>query len=137
MLLVPIKNLPIIEAEPLTDWAIVSHQINESPLNYLAYAVKRDFLSTPRTYAILAIKQQQGGPVKIKEFLLEEYLNNKQIARQELDNGFYRIDMQQDVLLLIINNKLFEMEASDFSHLDTLYYCLDANTALNEYLEAL
>ena len=77
MQLVPIKSLPNIETEPSTDWALVSHQKNELKLNYLAFAVKRDFLSTPRTYAILSLKETPEKQLKTNEFLLADYLDNK------------------------------------------------------------
>ena len=88
MQLVPLENLPNVETEPSTDWALVSHQIDESQLNYLAYAVKRDFLSTPRTYAILSLKQTQQNQVKINEFLLQEFFDQKEISQKELTVAF-------------------------------------------------
>jgi hypothetical protein len=137
MQLVPIKSLPNIETEPSTDWALVSHQKNELKLNYLAFAVKRDFLSTPRTYAILSLKETPEKQLKTNEFLLADYLDNNAITQAKLSftSGFYSSDVNEHDLFLILDDQLLEFECCAFEHVDTLYYCLDSTKALAEYMD--
>jgi len=103
----------------------------------MAYSVKRDFLSTPRTYAILSLTGALENKDCIKEFVTKKYFVQKNIAQQAPKGGFYQLSSLKEVLLLILGDRLLEIKCSDFDHVDTLYYYLDSHTAVMEYINSI
>lgn len=135
MLLTPKPHFPPVETEPSADWHALLQDQNEHQLNFFAYAVKRDFLSTPRTYAILRLNGNKQLPVKIKKHETETYLGSNNLSLQKQDCGFYQTDSKPGLFILLLGEQLLEIKCHDCALVDTIYYSLDASTALSEFVE--
>jgi len=133
------------QKESTADWATFSHQYNEQQLNYLAYSVKRDFLSTPRTYAVLEFQGSEDFPVIFQQYESQRYFMQSEIESDEfnwdeLECGFYLLSQDQanaQLMILLLDRMLVEIEFSQCRLVDTLYHHADSKTALTEYIDSL
>jgi hypothetical protein len=135
-------TMPVPETEPRIDW---HYQVLDKAMSvgYLAYAVQRDFLSTPRTFAIVEIDLQVDQKAWLQKTLEAHdqfnYLKAiNDLAFEDFDaTGFYQFNnsiyegvnsvlMFGEVLLPIACHK-YQLKAH-------IYHCLDASEALAEFL---
>ena len=139
MLIKTFNHFPKPETAPSADWSALYDHNNEHKLNYFAYAVKRDFLSTPRTYAILELEGSKQEQTNIQVFARNDYFTNNKIQAHKPQSGFYLLFTEKNELpsklLLLLEDQLIEINYAHYQLVDTLYYCLDSNTALTEFIE--
>ncbi len=130
-------NYPTPETEPTFDWTAFSHQNNEHQLNYFIYASKRDFLSTPRSFTVLELSNDDTSRVNCTWFEQQDYFEMLQISLQLLDSGLYQTkdDSGNNLFLLAIDQNLIEIAADQIHLVKTIYHCADSKAALLSLLE--
>lgn len=113
MLITRLQQYPIPETEPTADWTIYSHFQTERQMNYLIYAVKRDFLSTPATHAVITFSECQDNLINFQQFSSEDYFDWLELDDIPVENGIYQVDTETDnLLILLMNEQLIEISST-------------------------
>lgn len=113
---------------------------------YLAYSVKRDFLSVPLTYNI--VKFSCASCLEIHQMPIEEYLDGFEEDVSIPQPGFYRFqahddgsedhdDDETDIVVIVDREKVMELTFEKMERLSDIYHSADAKTALMSALSAL
>ncbi len=136
------------ELNPDSDWCVFSHSESERQMNYLTYAIKRDFLSTPRAFAVIRFTGSQQYPVNFQQFDSQEYFEilgaDNEIEKSQIDklksaisiSGFYLMQNQfeEDLIIVLLGKVLLEITYQGFSQVNTLYNYADSCSAFAAFL---
>lgn len=137
-----LSQLPKLELSPMSDWCVYSHRNNEQQLNYLCYAVERDYLSTPRTFAILSFQGNKNCAAHYSEFERQNYFEQSGIDNSGIAMGFYQWNKSSNtselsVILLVLEDEVVEIECESYSVVETLYHWSNSQSALSEFVDNL
>lgn len=142
-----ISHLPLPQTEPCSDYQFFSGKVAEKLVSYLVYAAKRDYLSVPITHVIVAFYNTKLQPVEFckRELLKEPLLDDIKTSEwttfpQEV--GFFERDTKYNKgelirsreVILLLENKMFEIGFTRYEKLVTFYYEENAKSAFNRYL---
>ncbi|WP_415901014.1 hypothetical protein [Neptuniibacter sp. QD48_11] len=141
-----IKNLSAPEVEPQSDVRYLLRQVGRNQSLVLCYAVKRDFLSVPKTYSILEFSADEV--LEVHQMSIEDYLDGFEEDMDIPQAGFYQFDTddpeeasaddedETDVLVLVISDSVFEVTYQTLKQHEDTYHCANAEQALIQYLTA-
>lgn len=123
-----VSNIASLEDEPICDWSVQQ--------NFLCYACARDFLSVPKTYAIIEFL---GGPSLPMPQLTTSYFGDSSTALIA-DPGIYHINSHahgNDSLnqwLLVDRQEVCEFTFQSFRQHPKSYHFESSQAALNDFL---
>jgi len=130
-----LSDFPAPEIEPRCDWAMLSRNSADGQRLYLAYAVKRDFLSVPRSFVLLAFIANGEQPLEIHQMDRLEYSIEAQLQHNEAEPGLYQLDAEEgEILLFIGDHFVLEIACDELRVEKTQYHQSDATQALLEWL---
>jgi hypothetical protein len=148
---IPVTHIGSVQFSPLQDdsGCDISYLImqNESEQSlYLAYSVKRDFLSVPLTYNI--VKFSCASCLEIHQMPIEEYLDGFEEDVSIPQPGFYQFEAhddgredldedETDILIIVDREKVMELTYEKVERLTDIYHSADAKAALMSALSAL
>jgi len=137
-----INKLPAPETEPHSDVRYLLRQEGDSQSLVLCYAVKRDFLSVPKTYSVLEFVAEEG--LEVHQMSIEDYLDGFEEEMAIPQAGFYQFDTDEesedgdddetDVLVLVISGNVFEVTYQTLNQLEDVYHSANAEQALIQHL---
>ena len=131
MSLESLNQLPQPETEPSSDWAVMATNGSKAQQLWLAYACQRDFLSVPKTYAIVTFSCEGDYPIEFHQMDRIDYLMESQLEQSQAEPGLYELPSEEGKLLLFIGDEtVFEVACDAYRLLDKQYHHSDANGAL-------
>lgn len=141
-----IEKIAAPEIEPQSDVRYLLRQEGRKQSLLISYAVKRDFLSVPKTYSILEFSAEEV--LEVHQMSIEDYLDGFEEDMEIPQAGFYQFDTDEpeeassgdeddtDVLVLVISGSVFEITYQTFKQHEDIYHCPNAEQALIQYLTA-
>lgn len=134
MSLTPFSPLPELETEPFTDWSYVCQNSDGESSLILVYAAKRDFLSVPKTYAVVEFRDSEEIPLELHSMAIEEYLPDI----EEQTAGVFELDAADDyqIILLLNNTTALEIACASFTLHQEIYHAASSRVALAQYLSS-
>lgn len=148
---IPVTHIGSDQISPLQDdsgcdiaYLIMQNESEQSL--YLAYSVKRDFLSVPLTYNI--VKFSCASCLEIHQMPIEEYLDGFEEDVSIPQPGLYQFEAhddgcedqdeeETDILIIVDREKVMELTYEKAERLTDIYHSADAKTALMSALSAL
>jgi len=139
---IPIEEISPLDTEAGIDTAFFTVKNEATESLYLAYSVKRDFLSVPLTYSVIEFI---GSPVlEIHQMGIEEYLDGFEEEVSIPQPGFYQFEANDDgaeeedeldILVLVDRNKVLEITFESKRILSNTYHSANAKVALMTALQ--
>ena len=139
---IPIEEISPLDTEAGIDTAFFTVKNEATESLYLAYSVKRDFLSVPLTYSVIEFI---GSPVlEIHQMGIEEYLDGFEEEVSIPEPGFYQFEANDDgaeeedeldILVLVDRNKVLEITFESKRILSNTYHSANAKVALMTALQ--
>ncbi|WP_432470310.1 hypothetical protein [Amphritea sp. HPY] len=138
MSLTPFYSLPELETEPFPDWSYVCQNTNGQASLLLVYATKRDFLSVPKTYAVVEFRDSEEIPLELHSMAIEEYLEDTELEIEEETAGIFELDAADDyqIILLLNNITALEIACASFTLHQEIYHTANSRVALAQYLSS-
>ncbi len=109
------------------------HHSPQEQTTLLVYATERDFLSAPKSFAVLALS---GEPApEIHQMPAADYLQQLN-PDDPLSAGLHymALDEKTGLLLLLSQESALEITCQQHQLQTTLYHCTDSQQALMQYL---
>ncbi len=142
---IPIEEISPLETETGIDTAFFTVKNENTESLYLAYSVKRDFLSVPLTYSVIEFI---GSPVlEIHQMGVEEYLEGFEEEVSIPEPGFYQFEANDDggakeedeldILVLVDRDKVLEITFESKRILSNTYHSANAKVALVSAIQQL
>lgn len=141
---IPIEEISPLETETGIDTAFFTVKNENTESLYLAYSVKRDFLSVPLTYSVIEFI---GSPVlEIHQMGVEEYLDGFEEEVSIPGPGFYQFEANDDggaeedeldILVLVDRDKVLEITFESKCILSNTYHSANAKVALVSAIQQL
>ena len=152
MLLTPFNQLPALETEPSSDWVfMIQRDMNQRDMNQrdmthrgkdhhslvLIYAAKRDYLSVPKTYAVVEFFGNDTGPLEIHQMPRDNYLDEINLSTSQLQTGLYELEATENsgIALLIDSTTALEIVYESLLQHEEIYYSSDSKSALSEFIK--
>ncbi|MEH6575476.1 MAG: hypothetical protein V7731_00200 [Amphritea sp.] len=142
MQLTPFDLLPALESEPTCDWTFMpnrgtDHHGEDHPSLILIYAARRDYLSVPKTYAVVEFFGNKSCPLEIHQMPRDNYLDEINLSTAQLKAGLYELEAPEDsgIALLIDSTTALEIVYGSLIQHQEIYYAKDSKTALSEYIK--
>lgn len=139
---IPIEEISPLDTEAGIDTAFFTVKNEATESLYLAYSVKRDFLSVPLTYSVIEFI---GSPVlEIHQMGIEEYLDGFEEEVSIPQPGFYQFEANDDgaeeedeldILVLVDRDKVLEITFESKRILSNTYHSANAKVALMTALQ--
>lgn len=140
------NQIPPMEDATGSDIAYFIMQHESEQTLYLAYSVKRDFLSVPLTYNI--VKFSCASCLEIHQMPIEEYLDGFEEDVSIPQPGFYQFQAhddgsedqdedETDIVVIVDREKVMELTFEKMERLSDIYHSADAKTALMSALTTL
>jgi len=139
---IPIEEISPLDTEAGIDTAFFTVKNEATESLYLAYSVKRDFLSVPLTYSVIEFI---GSPVlEIHQMGIEEYLDGFEEEVSIPRPGFYQFEANDDgaeeedeldILVLVDRDKVLEITFESKRILSNTYHSANAKVALMTALQ--
>ncbi|MBV1869459.1 MAG: hypothetical protein KUG76_01020 [Gammaproteobacteria bacterium] len=142
MTLYPLQEFPAFSLDQSFDYSFI-YNVNHDHIHashYLAYECHRDFVSVPKTWAVLKFQSHMPGSVNLNAF--EDYgcleYDNEGVCQQL---GFFLLENStevndQDSLHFIMSTRreALEVICGSVSLEKVIYQCANAQSALVEFL---
>jgi len=138
MSLTPFSPLPELETEPFPDWSYVCQNTDGEASLILVYAAKRDFLSVPKTYAVIEFRDSEEIPLELHSMAIEEYQEDTELEIEEETAGIFELDAADDyqIILLLNNTTALEVASASFKIHQEIYHAANSRIALAQYLSS-
>lgn len=138
MSLTPLYPLPELETEPFPDWSYVFQNTDSEASLILVYAAKRDFLSVPKTYAVVEFRGSVESPLELHSMARETYLEDTELDIEEETAGIFELDAAEDyqIILLLNNTTALEIASASFKIHQEIYHAANSRAALAHYLSS-
>ncbi|WP_261841039.1 hypothetical protein [Aliamphritea ceti] len=109
------------------------HHSPHQQTTLLVYAIERDFLSAPKSFAVVELSGEMTP--EVHQMHTATYLQQLDMDA-ELTTGLYGIDLDEetDILLLLSQQSALEVTYQQRRLITTLYHCSDSQQALLQYL---
>ena len=132
MPLIQINDLPIPQRLH-EDLCWLHHHSPHQEVTILVYAIERDFLSAPKSFAVVELSGELAP--EVHQMHADTYLQQLDIET-ELATGLYGIDLDEktDILLLLSQQSALEITYKQRRLVTTLYHCSDSQQALLQFL---
>lgn len=140
-----IPELPSLQLEPAIDLTYIQRSNAQSGSAFCCYAVARDFLSVPPTYALLEFESEQG--LEIHQMSMDEYLDGFEEETAQPKPGLYQFDTDDpeididgededdtDVLVLVLTDSVIEITYQTKTLHDSVYHAANSEQALLQFL---
>ena len=110
------------------------HHSPQGRSTLLIYATERDFLSAPKSFAVLELSGESAP--EIHQMNAADYLQQLD-PENPLTTGLYRmtLDESTEILLLLSQQSALEITCQTHQLKTTLYHCADSQQALQQYLQ--
>lgn len=136
---ISIESLRSLETEPDCDTAYLVTQTDSVQSLFLAYSVKRDFLSVPMTYSVIRFDCEDV--LETHQMGIDEYLDGFEEEVTIPAPGFYKFEanddgmepedtLDLDILVLVSRVSVLEITFQTMEVMSDLYHCADAKSAL-------
>ncbi len=136
MLFQPLAKLPAPETEPASDWSLISQQGANKSSVLLVYAVKRDFLSVPKTYAVVEFCGDVQFAPELHQLDAAGYLEELELTDATPAAGVYQLDAGDDypLALFLTQESALEIAYVRLHSHKEIYHCDSALSALKQHL---
>ena len=138
---IPLAELPKFDHSSAIDFCFLFNSNVGLACSYLVYECHRDFLSVPRSFAIIEFSCNSADAVDlnvIEEYACFSYSLDAGLCEQL---GFFRIENSASIndpddihFFMSMSNRAIEVICQRYSFLKTLYHCRDAKSAFYEYI---
>ncbi|MGX5200464.1 hypothetical protein [Aliikangiella sp. IMCC44632] len=132
----PFSEFPAIEIEPTSDFCLVNHQRQGGDILLLAYAVKRDFLSVPKTFCISAFSADPGYNVEYHCLDKIDYLEQLELAQESVEPGWLELESTENesILLLLTERQAIEIACDNYQVEQAQYHSESALQAILSFI---
>lgn len=144
-----IEDLPLFSQSDHTDFCVLVSNSAAASQAYLTYECHRDFLSTPRAFAIVTFDCPYPHAIDLDvegEYPCFTYDNASGLCDQQ---GFFIIDNSEandatntslssnednSLFVMLMAQQALEINCQNYRLLDTLYHCVNAQSAFFEFI---
>jgi len=140
-----IPELPNLQLEPAIDLTYIQRSNAQGGSVFCCYAVARDFLSVPPTYALLEFQSEWG--IEIHQMSMDEYLDGFEEDTAQPKPGLYQFNTDDpeididgededdtDVLVLVLTDSVIEITYQTKTLHEPVYHAADSEKALLQFI---